>query len=92
MVYSHSYAHPLLFSSFLLFAVPRSDIPIRLIPPESGLDFMGRLEVFHNNVWGTVCDDFFGIREANVICGMLNYTQAGCAVGRGRLGQGTGKF
>ena len=51
---------------------------------------MGRLEVFHNNEWGTVCDDFFSFREAGVVCGMLNYTRALCSVPAARFGQGTG--
>lgn len=67
-----------------------SSIPVRLIPPEAGLNFMGRLEVFHNNVWGTVCDDAFGFREAEVVCGMLGHVRSACTVSRGRLGAGSG--
>ena len=28
----------------------------------------GRLEVFHDRKWGTICDDSFGKEEAQVIC------------------------
>ena len=70
--------------------MPSSNIPVRLIPPETGLDFIGRVEVFHNNEWGTICDDRFGIREGNVICGMLNHTRAACTASRARLGRGSG--
>ena len=75
---------------FFFLLARQSIIPIRLIPPQNGLDFMGRLEVFYNNEWGTVCDDFFGTTAARVVCGMLNYTN-GCAVSRARLGKGRGK-
>ena len=51
---------------------------------------MGRLEVFHNNEWGTVCDDFFGYWEADVVCGMLGYADSVCPESRARLGAGSG--
>ena len=37
----------------------------------------GRLEVFFNNKWGTVCDDNFGQREGQVICKQLGFPNAG---------------
>ena len=69
----------------------QSNIPVRLVSPSPGLHFLGRVEVFYNNQWGTVCDDYFGTTEANVICQMLNFTQgAVCSVGSAQFGQGQG--
>ena len=51
---------------------------------------MGRLEIMYNGTWGTVCDDYFGQSEANVVCQALNFSRAVCSVNRGQFGEGTG--
>lgn len=33
----------------------------------------GRVEIFMNNAWGTVCDDWFVKNESRVTCKMLGY-------------------
>ena len=50
--------------------------------------WMGRVEVFHNNKWGTVCDRDFNDASANVLCRSLGY---GTARTIARYGRGIGK-
>ena len=46
--------------------------------------------VYHNNAWGTVCDDGRNIDGANVVCQQLNYSGAISALGDAYFGQGSG--
>ena len=51
----------------------------------------GRIEVFYNGDWGTVCDDFWGTNDVNVVCKQLDYeTNGAIAYRNAQFGQGTG--
>ena len=78
-----------LFSSLVVFhglnkysnfpTIVESDVPIRLRIGDQNSTNEGRVEVFYNGTWGTICDDSWGYDDARVVCrklGFLNAVQA----------------
>ena len=47
---------------------------IRLV--DSHLEGQGHVEVLYVGHWGSICDDFFDLNDANVICRELGYSKA----------------
>lgn len=61
---------------------------IRLSGGTSSLE--GRVEIFHDNVWGSICDNDWGMDEATVVCNQLGFPLATVADRSLEFGPGNG--
>lgn len=54
-------------------------------------DYEGRIEICHDGVWGTICDDFWSGNDGVVACGQLGLDFVSTTT-RASYGEGTGEI
>ena len=75
----------LYFTVCIYFAV---EVAVRLV--NGPTVYVGRVEVYHNGEWGTVCDNGWDLNDAQVVCTELGYGAA--AMHTAYYGQGSGQI
>ena len=90
---NHFWSGPFLFKDiFIISYFHIGQSRIRLASGENERE--GRVEVFNDGEWGTVCDDAFNHEDAQVVCRQLGFTGAIATVAEygHRFGEGDGRI
>ncbi|XP_051987587.1 galectin-3-binding protein A-like [Xyrauchen texanus] len=66
---------------------PTQEGRVRLV---GNLPSSGRVEVYHDGQWGSVCDDGWELADAQVVCHQLGFPGAISATTGGHYGEGSG--
>ena len=64
----------------------------RLVNDNTEGFYEGRVEVYHNGEWGTVCDDGWDLNDAQVVCSELDVGRAIAAKHGASYGRGSGRI
>lgn len=61
-------------ASVLCTDIPANPYPVRLVGGTRPTE--GRVEIYYNGEWGSICDDHWTLVEANIVCRELGFPGA----------------
>ena len=80
------------YQSYSLLAVHiYKNYDVRLSDGKGG-SFEGRVEVYRVGTWGTICDDGWGVKDAEVVCKQLGYGGVKSIKENSYFGEGKGQI
>ena len=74
----------------MLLLLSHVSFTVRLV--NGPTDYEGRVEVYHNGTWGTVCDNGWDWNDAQVVCNELDLGYAVDAPHDAFYGEGSGQI
>ena len=77
-----------IWNAISLFPSSIISVIVRLVSGDT--PYEGRVEVYYQDQWGTVCDGSWSIQDANVICRQLGYPPSSQTWQRAHFGEGSG--
>ena len=86
--YTLQFLHVALLAGGLHFVTAQREGDLRLVGGPS--DFQGTVAVYHNQTWGSICDDGWGFSDGNVICKQLGFLRARYIYTRAYYGEAPG--
>ena len=83
----HSLEQTFLF--FTEIKIPFYILDVRIVGNSARNE--GRVEVYYNDTWGTVCDNGWDIKDARVVCRQLGFSDAEAAYKGSNVSDGNGQ-
>lgn len=80
--------HIVLNHKLVIYCLSTAENDIKLVAGKDSRE--GRIEVYLQGQWGTICDDLWDIREATVVCKEKGFLDAKSAESGGVFPQGNG--